>query len=317
MDKKDKQLLVMLDSNSRSSNSFLAKKLKISRQVVNYRIQRLLKEKIIFGFVPVIDPTKFVNNIWHVYLKLQNLTVNSEESIINYLLERKKVWWITKCQGEWDLIFSIYGDDIFEFDYMLVGFYSKFHHFINQQHVTSLIKVFYFPRKYFGDGKSQRRIYVGKRSRPKIDRKDIQILKLLAQDARIQSTKISRSVNLSAKQVAYRIQELQKKEVIRGYRLHLNLVKLNYDYYKVCFYAQEYTEKSEKSILTWCESNNYAVHYVRKIAPWTFEIEFETPDFKELNKILQEMRNKFGEIIKRTETTLITEEYKGELTSFI
>ena len=82
---------------------------------------------------------------------------------------------------------------------------------------------------------------------------------------------------------------------------------------KICFYTQEFTEEKEKSILSWCETNSNVLYYAKKIAPWTFEIEFETKDYKELNAILKELRNKFGDVIKRTETTLITEEMKGEM----
>jgi len=317
MDVRDKKLLTLLDANSRSPASVLAKKLKISRQAVEYRVQRLLKENIILGFVPVIDVTKFAGNIWHVYLKLQNLTTHSHQSIIDYLIKQRKVWWIAECEGEWDLIFSVYGDDIFEFDQTLMKFSSKFHAFVNTHHVTSLVKVSYFSRKYFHKGTAVMGEYVGKRTKPKIDKKDIQILGLLATNARTSSTNISQRVKLSAKQVAHRIKLLQEKKIIRGFRLHLNLSKLKYDYYKVCFYTQEYTEKAERSIVAWCESNQYARHYIRKIAPWTFEIEFETPDFKVLNTLLREMRNRFGEVIRRSETTLISREHKGELTSFI
>ncbi|MCF7861033.1 hypothetical protein K9M79_02215 [Candidatus Woesearchaeota archaeon] len=50
-----------------------------------------------------------------------------------------------------------------------------------------------------------------------------------------------------------------------------------------------------------------------KISPWTFEIEFEIQDYKMLNMILKDMKNQFGDIIKRTEITLISEQFKGEL----
>ena len=47
MDEKDKKLLYLLDLNSRESESTLAKKLKTSKQVINYRIKRLSSEGII------------------------------------------------------------------------------------------------------------------------------------------------------------------------------------------------------------------------------------------------------------------------------
>ena len=127
------------------------------------------------------------------------------------------------------------------------------------------------------------------------------------------ATEIAKQTKTSARQVIYRMKELIKKHIIAGSRLHLNFNQLQYDYYKVCFYTQDFTEEKEKSLLSWCEMNPNTLYYVKKIAPWTFEIEFETESYKQLNEILKELRNKFGNVIKRTEITLITEEMKGEM----
>lgn len=309
----DKKILTLLDENSRRPSSEIAKKLKLSRQVVEYRINKLVKDKVILNFTSIIDPTKFVNNIWHVYLKLQNLTISKEKEIVNYLTNNKEIWWVAKCQGEWDLVYSIVGDDIIKFDKINTDFKSKYHKYINEQTITSFIKADHFPRGYFLNKPTKKQNFIGKRKTIKIDEKDISILKILATNSRMPSTKIAEKTNFTARQVIYRIKELEKRGVIKSYNLHLNFRKLKYDYYKVCFYTQNFTESSENSILSWCETCPNVLYYVKKISPWTFELEFETEDYKQLNKILQDLRNQFGTVIKRTETTLILEEFKGEL----
>src|SRR3989344_6680580 len=123
----DKKILAVLDKNSRTPSSEIAKNLKLSRQVVEYRIQQLVKNQIILNFTALIDPTKFVQNIWHIYLKLQNLTEKKDKEIIDYIAQQKQIWWITRCQGEWDIIFSAAGNDIKEFDSILSAFRSQFH----------------------------------------------------------------------------------------------------------------------------------------------------------------------------------------------
>ncbi|MFZ5955475.1 MAG: Lrp/AsnC family transcriptional regulator [Nanoarchaeota archaeon] len=316
MDLIDKKILALLDENSRIPLSKIAKKLKISRQVADYRINQLVKNKIILHFTSFIDPTKFYSNIWHIYLKLQNLTTDSEKEIIDYLDSKDYIWWISKCQGEWDLIFAIIGEDIISFDKQISEFKSKFHNFISQHYITSMIKAYKFPRGYFLNKPTIRQEYISKRTKVKIDEKDLAILKLIGKNSRMPSTKIAEKTKLTPRQVIYRIKELINKEVIREFSLHLNFKELRYDYYKVCFYTQNFTEKSEQEIVNWCESCPNAIYFVKKISPWTFEIEFETEDYKQLNNILSEIRNKFGDIIRRTETTLIIEEFKGEMNLF-
>jgi DNA-binding Lrp family transcriptional regulator len=58
LDKKDQQLIFELDQNSRQSINSIAKKTKLSRDVVNYRIKQLEKKKIINGYFALIDFNK-------------------------------------------------------------------------------------------------------------------------------------------------------------------------------------------------------------------------------------------------------------------
>ena len=57
-DKKDQEILYELDLNARQSNAQIAKKVRLSKEVVGYRIKRMLEDEIIIGFYSVIDVTK-------------------------------------------------------------------------------------------------------------------------------------------------------------------------------------------------------------------------------------------------------------------
>ena len=50
LDLKDRKILYELDFNARQTDSEIAKKVKLSREVVNYRISRLQKNGIIRNF---------------------------------------------------------------------------------------------------------------------------------------------------------------------------------------------------------------------------------------------------------------------------
>ena len=58
LDLKDRKILYWLDINSRQSNAKIAKKTGLSKQVVGFRIKRLIKEHIIHSFYTVIDISK-------------------------------------------------------------------------------------------------------------------------------------------------------------------------------------------------------------------------------------------------------------------
>jgi len=312
----DKRILTSLDENARIPGSTLAKRLRISRQVLDYRMRQLVKRGIILHYTALIDPTAFYSNVWHFYVKLQNCTLAIEEKIMAFLEKTPRVWWIAGCNGEWDLIFSVCGDDIFLLDRFRMQFQSEFHHYLHEIIITTLVSAYVFPRTYFLMTKKKKKVYVEQREMKKIDPKDRAILKVLANEGRIPSTQLGRKVSLSGRQIVHRIRRLEKVGIIRAYRLHLQQKRLGYLYDKVCFYTQDFTEHTEKAIISWCETNPYVVYYLKKVAPWTFEIEFETSDYGVLHHTLKDMKSTFGSFIKRVEIIHINEERKGELNVF-
>ncbi|MBU1703940.1 MAG: winged helix-turn-helix transcriptional regulator, partial [Nanoarchaeota archaeon] len=89
LDKIDAKILAELDKNSKIPFSSLAKKLKISREIVKYRIKKLVNQGIIRSFTTMINPAKLGYMIYKVYLKFQNLP--NELKLIEYLLMHKNV----------------------------------------------------------------------------------------------------------------------------------------------------------------------------------------------------------------------------------
>jgi len=78
LDLKDRKILYYLDINSRQSNSDIAKKVGLSKEVVNYRIKRLEKEGIIKGYYTVLDFYKLGYISVRVYLKLIDTSPKKE-----------------------------------------------------------------------------------------------------------------------------------------------------------------------------------------------------------------------------------------------
>ena len=74
---KDLQILALLDQNSRISISKLAKKLRLSKDGVNYRIKKLEKEKIITRYFADIDVSKLGLILNKATFQFQN--VNQED----------------------------------------------------------------------------------------------------------------------------------------------------------------------------------------------------------------------------------------------
>jgi len=99
MDKKDERILIELTLNSRIPLNRLAKKVGISREVANYRLNRLIKEGIILGFYTTIDVEALGFERYGCFFQLKGVSKQKEENFIKYLKKNEFVTYISPVIG--------------------------------------------------------------------------------------------------------------------------------------------------------------------------------------------------------------------------
>ena len=112
LDKKDRDLLYLLDVDGRLAYSQLGKRTKMSKQLVKYRVDRLEKEGFIKGYFTMIDTSRLGFTTFRVYLKFRNLTHEKKQKIIQYLKDQKSIWTVVLIAGKWDVGLGISVKDI-------------------------------------------------------------------------------------------------------------------------------------------------------------------------------------------------------------
>ena len=106
LDKKDWQILAEIDMNARIPLTQLAKKVGLSRQMIEYRIKRMEKKDIIFGYITVFDSAVVGVEWYRVTFRLLNITKEKKNTFINFLKNHKYVGWVGEVGGNWDLILN-------------------------------------------------------------------------------------------------------------------------------------------------------------------------------------------------------------------
>jgi len=204
----DKKVIQLLDSNNRLSLSQFARKGGIPRQVLEYRINKLVEQGVIKKFLTVIDITKFYNHIWHVHLKINKLTKTVEKKLFDYLFNVFKAWSVSRTYGEWDLYFQIIGNDLNETNNKMMEFHSNFDNVIIEQQITPFINGYWFPRGYLVGKTKKRQSYYSEWKQVDLQENEIKILRQLRQNWRLTATQIAQHTGLTARQVVYQIKNL-------------------------------------------------------------------------------------------------------------
>ena len=81
----DRKILYLLCLNGRISNTCIAKRLRIKRETVSYRIKRMSDESFLHGIMTLLDNRKLCIKNYLIYLKLK--TVLNEKELLDFLFK--------------------------------------------------------------------------------------------------------------------------------------------------------------------------------------------------------------------------------------
>lgn len=282
MDKIDTDLLKILMENSRIPIIQLAKKLKVSREVATYRLNRLKKEGIILDFVTEINIEKlgFVGAAVFV-----NVKATRQKEFKQYLAETSFVSWVAELSGVWSFGLSVIGKTNEELDEKFLQIYDKFKDAIIDHRFTLHRKSLYYYEKYFGvipKNPTQK-----KYKTYKIDKKDKIILQELSQNSRIDSVALSQKVSLTAPAVTQRIKQLEASGHIEKYSIFVDVSKLGLFQYSIFMINKNIDEKQK------------LINYLRQHKSVSFLAEYVGDPFMEFGLFVKdpyELRERLQEI---------------------
>jgi DNA-binding Lrp family transcriptional regulator len=312
IDLKDKKILFELDKNSSVSFSKIAKKIKISKEVVFHRINRLIDKKIILKFHTVPASYRFGLTAYKVYLRLSDISKENLDTLVNYLIKNKGVFWIGTCKGRWDLIFGVWAKTIEEFFIIHDQILDKFSKYIQDKELSISRESFQYNRRWFyHDTLDPIEFNFGeKESKVQLDEKNQEILNILTDNSRTKLVEVSKKIKLNPKIVAYRIKRMKKEGIIKGYKVLLNPSLMGFSTCKAFVFFKNINEAKKKEFIEYCKRLPNTINIVITFAPWDLEIMFETKTYEEYFKIMDDVKEKFKDIIKIYDSVLISSEPK-------
>lgn len=295
---KDRKIIYELDKNSRQTLNEIARKVKLSKDIINYRIRKLEKEGYILGYQTLIDFTKIGYTAIRFYISLINTSPKKENEIISYLTKNPKIFLVSETEGYTNISIGILVKEIYEIKEFQKEFEQKFKPNIKEIKVGIYMDLYHFNRDYLvGKTTSTDKILaVNSNKKIKTDKKDIEILKLLSKNSRIPIIEIASKLKMNANTIAARIKSLEKNKIILGYKIIFGFNKINYNYIKVDLTLND-TSK-EKEILQFCENHNNIIYMLWAVGGADAELFFEIESIEKFLEVMKEMRVKFKEIIE-------------------
>ena len=311
LDAWDRKILECLLNNSREQVSVIGKKIRLRRENVNYRINRMIKSGLIKEFNIALNEKNLGLRHYVVLLELANLKEHSEEEIVLYLKEGRYISWIGPAAGRWSLIFDIIIPENVDLASVINEFLMKFKKYIDEYVVLQWEEGYHFGFKFLGSREKKR----GSEFSPEkitLDKKDAQILSLLNIDARASLVEISEKVGMTPNGAGNRIKKLEKEGVILGYTISLDWRKLGYEWYGIQLKLIKFGDEINKQLVDFFTKHERIIFYSRYIgAAWDYDIGLMGKDSKELRNFINEFRAQFSDVARIYNVFLPLEEITG------
>ncbi len=312
----NQKLLCLLSQNARFSYSTLAKQVKLSREAVKQRIQRLQEKQVLLGFQTLIDPKLLDLASFHLFLQLDN-PQQAEEIALN-LVADPDVNALIRYQGQFD----------FEAAYLLKDLPSlndKIKQLKNVRNyqlcfiLDTIVSKTYPPCMYdftlpefqvSKDGSFNSQFKRIKEEKLKLDQFDLKLLQALAKNARTSTISLSQKLNLSVDTVIYRVKKLISAGIIREFRPTINYAALGYSVYCFFFRFKNFNKEKEAKFKQFVRQHKNFLWSVSCLGPYNNISYLIVKDTFEFHQTINEIREEFQDILDFYESLLSFSEYK-------
>jgi Lrp/AsnC family transcriptional regulator for asnA, asnC and gidA len=144
-----------------------------------------------------------------------------------------------------------------------------------------------------------------------IDKKDIEIIKILEEDGRIPILELGRKVKLSHETVRYRLNKMIRNGVIEKFIVRINKKKLGYEIYAVIMIGTwNYNQNEWEEFFKYLMEHKSIVSVEKITGNYDIKIAFWAKDPEEFDFISHSIKTKFSKIIKDWQSFIFTKQYK-------
>jgi len=309
---KEKKILRELDINARQSASAIGKKIHMSKQVVKYNIENMIKKGVIKEFITYVDTEKLGYTFYNIFVKMKYTNDAEKKKIVNRLKAIPNVVWLSSLRGEVQMVISILANDVAEFSIILdevlnalKGKLLDYSFFIVLNASQLGYKSLYNPGKGYNY-----QAKIGHKDLANLSENDLKVLKLISNNARLSNVDIAKRTQMTLEKVRYSLKKLEKDKVIQGFKPLLNLSKLGYLWHLMFLRLKSSTENQKQELMTYLKNLPQVFYVVRGVGNCNLTIEFQTKDLDELEKVKDKIATKFSNLIADEKTVQLIEEHK-------
>jgi Lrp/AsnC family leucine-responsive transcriptional regulator len=308
LDLLDRKIMYELDLDARISASQLARKVRKSKETVNFRLKRLLTEGYIKGFYAVFNTSKLGWFYVKHYIKFKDTTPKKEAEIFEYLRIQPNTAYLASVEGRHDCLLLVMVRQIARAEEFLAQFMQKYGEHIQEKDMTVFLTAHRLNEKFLFAGKDGRDwFYPYELGGFKPDATERKLLGALASHARMPLLELAKKCGISPTAAAYRLRKLEGEKIILAYVTSPNFERLGLRFVQVNMALKD--PAIRKQIISYFDATNKCLFAIEMIGKYDLLVEMPLQSEQELQKIIDGFREKFVGKYVDYEVSTITKEY--------
>lgn len=299
---KDRKILALILENARIPITELARKTRLSKEVVQYRLKNLEKNLIV-GYQARINLKFFCDSVYTIYLNIPGL---KREEIIERLQKLPRCNWVGSSLGRWNYIISFSTDKKNNLQNFMDKLYVRFPNQNIKYILTEQLKE--FKDSLSGVfGKNEFWVSHTETEKFELDNLDLKIIGLLTKNARSSNSEIAGKIGLTREAVRNRIKKLEKLNIIQNYRTMISLQHLNLETYILAIKCRRVDSSSLTKLCEFMSENPSIIYVCLTSGEINILSTICTRTMKELDFICSSIRLNFPDLIEELEPLPIVE----------
>ena len=291
--------------------SEIAKQVKLSKQVVSYRMRNLEKAGVIEGYFAIINIYALGIAHYRVHLRYQNMTAKDEQQLLEFITHHPGVSWIIQLYGDLDLAYIVWATSITEFEKTFEDINSRFGHLFKEKHFSIGIRLYHYRHKFLVDKEDFTEIVIGgDKVQKELDELNLKLIRYLSSHGRAGLLEMAKQFNVSPKLISKRLHVLLAKQILLGFDVKINYRLLGYSHAKIMINLHNTSMPAMRAIVNYLKSLQQVIYITKSVGLYDIEFEIMIKSTEEFHDILTSVRFAFSQNIKNFNTVFVYYEPK-------
>jgi Lrp/AsnC family leucine-responsive transcriptional regulator len=301
----------------------LAARLQFSKQRLGYRLRGMQRSGVLTGFFAIPNIFRLGFDHFRVFVRFQRLTEEREKELLDHLLTRSDVSWLTQLDGDFDLEFVVWAQGVTAFESAYDDILGQFGPLFQEKYFSLATRIEFFPWRFLvpggarpdgdasaGGGVPEGVILDSRGSALRIDPIDRRLLAELSRQGRLSLAALAGRCRISPAAAALRLRSLRRTGAIAGFGAKIDHARLGWTYRKVFLRLESPAGEALGRLSAWLRSRPEVIFLVKTIGSYDLEVELMTRPGEEFLAFMRRLRTTFAADIAAFRSVIVLRELK-------